>query len=814
MQAASKPHNEAARLAALRSFNIVDTPPEAAYEEIVRLAAAITGSETALVSLIDDDRQWFKARLNLDAPETPRDLAFCAHAILDKNIFEVEDALLDDRFADNPLVTGPPKIRHYAGAPLITEEGFALGTLCVIDKHPRVLTGEQRHLLKLLANRVIAEFELRRTNVELKRALDDARLAQEKLEQSEERFQHLFQHAHDIIYFTDEKGCFTWFNPTALEITGFTTNELLGKNFIDLIDHQHRHRAKRFYDMQMLRRTPNTYLEFPLITKEGKIVWIGQHVQVIFEEDKLKGFQAVARDITEQVELKRELREAHDNAVESARLKSGFLANVSHELRTPMNGIIGMTNLLLDTALTAEQKDYTQTVKESAYALLTIINDVLDFSRIEADKIEIENIDFDLRDVVEQTAALLESNAFEKGLPLELTIDADVPKFVNGDPVRLRQILNNLVGNAIKFTHRGKVAVHASSERTPDSCLVTFSITDNGIGIPKEKLSHIFEAFTQADVSTTREYGGSGLGLAITKSLIDKLGGDLFVQSTVGEGSVFTFSIPYAVSESAKAAPAPQSFNTQDLDHLKILVAEDNLVNQKVIAGQLKKLGIIPHVVNNGQEALEQLDREPFDVLLMDCQMPVMDGFTASQRIREREQIVSANGNRLHIIALTANAMQGTEEKCLAAGMDAYITKPVNFGTLVSLLKNVQQTPTAVSTPAAHVIDRHTIEELRELSTPEDDVLGELIAIYLGEASSRLEQIVAASAHRDMSALAFAAHTLRGSSAALGAQALASDLDKLEAAARAEDASSLDELTQAVKRSLEAAVAELKTIEV
>jgi PAS domain S-box-containing protein len=691
MRTAPKPSNEAERIAALRSFNILDTAPEAAYDEIVRLAAAITGSETALVSLIDDDRQWFKARLNLDAPQTHRDLAFCAHAIHDDKIFEVEDALLDERFHDNPLVTGPPKIRHYAGAPLITEEGFALGTLCVIDKAPRLLTGDQRHLLRLLANRVIAEFELRRTNVELHKALDAARSSREKLEQSEERFQHLFQHAHDIIYFTDAKGCFTWFNPTALEITHFTTKELLGKNFIDLIDPQHRHRAKRFYDLQMLRRTPNTYLEFPLISKDGRTVWIGQHVQVIFEGDELKGFQAVARDITEQVELKRELREAHDNAVEAARLKSGFLANVSHELRTPMNGIIGMTNLLLDTELTPEQRDYTQTVRESASALLGIINDVLDFSRIEADKIEIENIDFDLREVVEQTTALLESNAYEKGLPLEVTIDASVPQFVNGDPIRLRQILNNLVGNAIKFTLRGKITVLASAEKNLDGNLLTFTITDQGIGIAHDKLKHIFEAFTQADVSTTRNYGGSGLGLAITKSLVDKLGGDIFVQSTPGQGSTFTFTIPYSISESARPIAAPQSFNTQDLDHLKILVAEDNLVNQKVITGQLKKLGIIPQVVNNGEEALEELDKQPFDVLLLDCQMPIMDGFTASQKIREREEAAGANGSRLHIIALTANAMQGTEERCLAAGMDAYIAKPVNFATLVSLLKNLER---------------------------------------------------------------------------------------------------------------------------
>jgi PAS domain S-box-containing protein len=812
MHPATKPHNEAERLAALRSFNILDTPPEDAYDEIVRLAAAITGSETALVSLIDVDRQWFKARLNLDAEQTHRDLAFCAHAIHSDHIFEVEDALLDKRFHDNPLVVGPPNIRHYAGAPLITEEGYALGTLCVIDKHPRVLSGEQRHLLKLLANRVIAEFEARALNTELKQALNEARISREKLEQSEERFQHLFQHAHDIIYFTDEKGCFTWFNPTALEITHFTSEELLGKNFTDLIDRQHRDRARRFYNLQMARRTPNTYLEFPLITREGRTVWIGQHVQVMFEGDELKGFQAVARDITEQVELKRELREAHDNAIEAARLKSGFLANVSHELRTPMNGIIGMTNLLLDTPLSDEQKDYTLTVKESANALLTIINDVLDFSRIEADKIEIENLDFDLRDVVEQTTALLESNAFEKGLPLELKIDPAVPQFVNGDPFRLRQILNNLVGNAIKFTHRGKVTIRAMSEKSEDGCILTFAISDNGIGIPQEKLTHIFEAFTQADVSTTRQYGGSGLGLAITKSLIDKLGGDITVQSTVGVGSTFIFSIPYTVTESAQPVVTPQTFNTQDLDHLKILVAEDNLVNQKVIAGQLKKLGIIPHVVSNGQEALEQLEQQPFDVLLMDCQMPVMDGFTASQRIRERE---NGSGNRLHIIALTANAMQGTEEKCLEAGMDAYITKPLNFGTLVSLLKNVQLTASTDGgtrpTRQQDVIDMQAINDLRELAS-DTDMLGELIHIYVSEAPSRLAQINKAISFDDMQALAFAAHTLRGSSSTLGATKLAKQLDQLEIAARRNDADACKQLLPTITSALDEAVTRLKQL--
>jgi PAS domain S-box-containing protein len=682
MQAAPKPHNEAQRIAALRSFNILDTPREAAYDEIVRLAIAITGSETALVSLIDDDRQWFKARINLDSQETPRDLAFCAYAIHSDNIFEVEDAREDDRFSDNPLVTGPPNIRHYAGAPLISEDGFALGTLCVIDRQPRVLTGEQRHLLKLLANRVIAELELRRKNFELTNAAWEVQMAHEMLAQSEKRFQYLFEHAHDIIYFTDDKGCFTWFNPTALEITGMSHDELLGLNFIDLIAQEHRHTAKRFYDLQLARRTPNTYLEFPLLSKAGKTVWIGQHVQIIFDNGMLKGFQAVARDITKEVELKRDLKAAHDSALESTRLKSGFLANVSHELRTPMNGIIGMTNLLLDTQLTNEQRDYTHTVKESANALLSIINDVLDFSRIEAGKIEIESIDFDLHHVIGQSIALLESNAYEKALALKLTLDENVPRHVNGDPIRLRQILNNLVGNAIKFTHRGEIEVAVQAAIGEGCCALTIRVEDQGIGIAKEKLKHIFDAFTQADISTTRQYGGSGLGLAITKSLIDKLGGEISVESEPGQGSTFTVLIPYMIAEQAQQLAQPVSFNTQDLDHLKVLVAEDNIVNQKVISGQLKKLGIQPQLVSNGKDAIEALERGYFDILLLDCQMPVMDGFTAAREIRERE-----SDSRLHIIALTANAMQGTEERCIEAGMDAYITKPVNFATLVTMLK-------------------------------------------------------------------------------------------------------------------------------
>ena len=561
------PENETDRLQALASLRVLDTPAESDYDDLTRLAAEICDAPIALISLVDSERQWFKSHFGLDASETPRELSFCAHAICgSKNdLFVVQDATRDIRFATNALVTGSPDIRFYAGAPIITKDGFALGTLCVLDRRPRNLTPFQMSALSTLRHHVINAMELRR-----------------------------------------------------------------------------------------------------MVMQQSRI-------------------------ITELDTTRHQLDQARRQAEAAVVAKSQFLAAMSHEIRTPMNAVLGMTTLLRSTPLDGEQIDYVDTIRTSSELLLTIINDILDFSKIEAGRLEFERIPFAVAACVADATDLLAAPAQAKRIAIRTALAAGTPACVSGDVTRVRQILVNLLSNAVKFTTSGDILVEVSSRPLPDDSVeLTFSVSDTGIGIPADRLDRLFQQFSQVDVSTTRRYGGTGLGLAISKRLAEMHGGRMWVQSTPGVGSCFYFTI---IAQVAKTPPPAQtSLNPNELDPsfaarhpATILIAEDNQVNQKVVKRTLEKLGYAPEVVADGLEALVALRRHPFDLVLMDVEMPEMDGPSATRALR-------AELPRTHqpvVAALTAHALLGSREQYLEADMDHCLTKPLRLADLTTLLARV-----------------------------------------------------------------------------------------------------------------------------
>ena len=386
---------------------------------------------------------------------------------------------------------------------------------------------------------------------------------------------------------------------------------------------------------------------------------------------------------------------ARDTALSATKAKSQFLANMSHEIRTPLNAVVGLSNLLLDSKLGADQREHAELLKSSAHLLLGIVNDILDFSRIEAGKLSLEPEPFDLTATVETLCTTFSMRAAQKGLQLEHVLASDVPNALLGDSGRLRQILSNLLDNAIKFSRQGEVTLEITRDAGDDTwALLRFAVRDTGPGIPADKLSHLFQAFSQVDASVTREFGGTGLGLAISKELADLMGGDIGVETVTGRGSVFWFTArmqlqtapPTTQSEHSTPPPtdAAPPRSDQPAHAERILVVEDNRVNQLVAVGLLRKLGYQSDVVDNGKLAMDALQSGTYQLVIMDVQMPVMDGFEATRKIRAGGPLIPDPA--IPIIAMTAHAMTGDREKCLAAGMNDYVTKPVEADTLADVL--------------------------------------------------------------------------------------------------------------------------------
>jgi len=486
------------------------------------------------------------------------------------------------------------------------------------------------------------------------------------------------------------------------------------------------------------------------------------------------------RDLLEERIRQRteDLEKAMRTALAASQAKSEFLANMSHELRTPMNGLLGMLEVVLDSPLNNDQRDELEIAQRSAYALLALLNDILDLSKIEAGKMMIENIPYDVRTVLDDCVKSFHARATQKKIALHFEVDPAAPTKVIGDPLRVRQIAANLLSNALKFTEKGWVCLRLSGIEggLAGPAQMCIAVSDTGAGIEADKLTAIFDKFTQADGSITRKYGGTGLGLAITKRLVEMQGGQVLVESKVGKGSTFTMTLPWEpVIEAATPDTAPNA--TQQLAEVvpmqvRVLLVEDNLVNQKVVLAILRKKGFQIDVSNDGREALSKLETaaDPYDIVLMDVQMPVLDGLETTRIIRKNQR-----WDRLPIVAMTAHAMNGDRERCLQAGMNSYVSKPVQPAHLVSVIEKLLQEWAAAPEPPLTVSGRLVLEH--------SEMANDLLEVFLQLAPERLQQMEDAATAGNGNTLVAEARKIAEAANQFASRAVADCAQRIELAA-------------------------------
>lgn len=540
---------------------------------------------------------------------------------------------------------------------------------------------------RLLKDKNVLNSLLKKTTEDLKKAVEALRFRAEELS-------ILLSTIPALVYFKDTNLKYILVNKSFERFVNLPFYGIQGKMVEELITE---YKTNNYAEMELevIHSGLPLYNIEERIEKDGKEVWLTTNLAPYRDnEGEIIGLVGISWDITFRKNYENELQAAKEQAEEGTRAKSEFLANMSHEIRTPMNGIIGMAEILKQADLGEQEEENLDILISSTRSLLSLVNDILDISKIEAGKIELEIEDFDIRNTLKDIENIIYIKAEEKALDYKTFINPNVPEFLSGDPSRLKQIILNLVNNAVKFTLKGQVHVFIDIvDEHDDRVKIMFKVHDSGIGISEEGKKHLFQLFSQVDNSTTKNYGGTGLGLSIAKQLVILMKGEIGMESEQDKGSMFWFTAWLDKSSRTTAIPEPFDkefiFDGEASKKLYILLAEDNEINQKIIQYSLTNAGYSVDIARNGQEAIDLYHQNNYDLVLMDVQMPILDGYEATAHIREVENVIMNGSQRIPIVALTANAMKGDREKCLDAGMDEYLSKPFTPNDLIGIIRSV-----------------------------------------------------------------------------------------------------------------------------
>ena len=733
----------------------------------------------------------------------------------------------------------------------------------------RIIEAEKRKVHQ--ANRELGDRVAKRTemllkaNTNLKQEIIDRKQAEDDLRENEEKYRNILENMEEGYYEVDLAGNLKFFNDSLLKITGYSRSELLGTNYRQFTEPGDINKVFHAFNKVYLSQKPSREFEWTIISGGIEKRHLDASVSLMKNLAGLPiGFRGIVRDVSERKRADEEIHKLNEEleqrvtertaqlekaksklettikrasklayeADSANKAKSEFLANMSHEIRTPLNGIIGMAELALETATDKNQQELFKTLSSETTALLTVINDILDFSKIEAGMLELEETPFDLNSIIDDLFGTMSLRAKQKGLEFKALLSPDVPRLLIGDQWRLKQILTNLTDNALKFTDKGAISIKIENQGNfGDKARILFTIKDTGIGISKDKLSSIFKGFNQADGSTTRKYGGTGLGTTISKQLVELLGGNIGAESQEGQGSQFWFTATFLKQPQKETCRKMEETGLNRCEGLdinrqhkmssglpgdierrgkgRILLAEDYPTNQEVVMRHLRRAGYVVDLAENGQTAVDTYRKRPYDLILMDIQMPIMDGFQATTMIRkveEKNRIMSARNYRsgrdkAPIIAMTAHATKGDKEKCLLAGMDDYIAKPLRRKELLNIVNKwikpaVTLDPTLnLPTYELAAIDPPmNIEQATREFEGDKDFLVEVMTGFFDNVGTQIETIHQAISDGDTEKIWQAAHSIKGGAANLAAEKLSQTALDLETLGKSEN----------LKQSLEA----------